>query len=72
MLWLWFVRGTMGAAWLVGTWTIITLLSVDKNQALISQTIQSVVSRIDKIEARLDEKDKEEIQWLREKIPREP
>ena len=59
-IWMWFVRGTMALAWVVGSWAIKTLLAVDKNQSLTTQQLTSLSGRVEKIENRNEERDREE------------
>ena len=63
-VWMWFVRGTMALAWLVGSWALKLLLTVDKNQSLTTQNLTSLSARVEKIEDRNEERDREERERL--------
>ena len=59
-VWMWFVRGTMALAWIVGTWAMKTLFAVDRNQALMTEQLTQMNRRVEKLESRNEERDKEE------------
>lgn len=59
-IWLIFIRTTVFLAWTAGVWAFKMLLEMDKNQALLAQNMSSITLRLESIERKWDERDKEE------------
>jgi hypothetical protein len=53
--WLVFIRATMFVIWTISVWAIKTLLSIDKNVAVMAQSIMTIEHRLNGVESKIQE-----------------
>ena len=53
--WLIFVRATVFVIWTISVWAIKTLLSIDKNVAVMAQGIVAIEHRLNTVESKIEE-----------------
>ena len=70
--WLWFIRITAIATWplivMFGKYVVVNMISLDKNQAIITQQLNLIDKRVINVEETLKRKDEDELSRLRARV----